>query len=96
MTAFSEVSSTLVAQDKLVDVVSARAKTVGAYSESVRLSLLRYNQGLANYYEVLEAQQLLFPAENALAQSQRDQLLVRNHASLPRGEASQSSIRGGL
>jgi multidrug efflux system outer membrane protein len=76
VTAFSEVSSTLVAQEKLVDVVSARAKTVGAYSESVRLSLLRYNQGLANYYEVLEAQQLLFPAENALAQAQRDQLLA--------------------
>jgi multidrug efflux system outer membrane protein len=76
VTAFSEVSSTLVAQEKLVGVVSARAKTVGAYSESVRLSLLRYNQGLANYYEVLEAQQLLFPAENALAQAQRDQLLA--------------------
>lgn len=76
VTAFSEVSTTLVAQDKLVDVTAARAKTVQAYSESVRLALLRYNQGLANYYEVLEAQQLLFPAENALAQSQRDQLLV--------------------
>jgi multidrug efflux system outer membrane protein len=76
VTAFSEVSTTLVAQDKLVDVRSEQEKTVAAYQESVRLSLLRYNQGLANYYEVLEAQQLLFPAQNDLARVQRDQLQV--------------------
>jgi outer membrane protein, multidrug efflux system len=38
--------------------------------------LLRYNAGRASYFEVLEAEQLLFPAEDALAQTQRDQLLV--------------------
>lgn len=76
ITAFSEVSTTLVTQQKLAEVRVAQQKTVDAYSESVRLSLLRYNQGLANYYEVLEAQQLLFPAENDLARTQRDQLLV--------------------
>lgn len=76
ITAFSEVSSTLVAQEKLEEVRVAQQKTVDAYQESVRLSLLRYNQGLANYYEVLEAQQLLFPAQNDLARTQRDQLLV--------------------
>ena len=41
----------------------------------MRLSLLRYDHGLASYFEVLEAQQLLFPAEIVLAQIQRDQLL---------------------
>lgn len=76
VTAFSEVSSTLVSQAKLVDVRAEQEKTVAAYQESVRLSLLRYNQGLANYYEVLEAQQLLFPAQNDLARVQRDQLQV--------------------
>ena len=76
ITAFSEVSNTLVAQQKLEEVRVAQQKTVDAYQESVRLSLLRYNQGLANYYEVLEAQQLLFPAQNDLARTQRDQLLV--------------------
>ena len=40
------------------------------------LSLLRYNVGRASYFEVLEAEQLLFPAEDALAQTQRDQLLA--------------------
>lgn len=76
ITAFSEVSSTLVAQEKLEEVRVAQQKTVDAYQESVNLSLLRYNQGLANYYEVLEAQQLLFPAQNDLARTQRNQLQV--------------------
>ncbi len=76
VTAFSEVSSTLVLQQRLAEVREAQAKAVRAYEESVRLSLLRYNQGLASYYEVLEAQQLLFPAEIDLARTQRDQLLA--------------------
>ncbi|MEW6273490.1 MAG: efflux transporter outer membrane subunit [Thermodesulfobacteriota bacterium] len=76
ITAFAEVSSTLVLQEKLAEVRKAQEETVRAYEESVRLSLLRYNQGLANYYEVLEAQQLLFPAQNDLARTQRDQLVV--------------------
>jgi len=36
----------------------------------------RYRGGRASYFEVLEAQQQLFPAEDALAQTQRDQLLA--------------------
>jgi multidrug efflux system outer membrane protein len=49
---------------------------VRAYQESVRLSRIRYESGLAGYYEVLEAQQQLFPAEIGLAQVQLDQLLT--------------------
>ncbi len=47
-----------------------------SYRESVRLSRIRYDSGLASYYEVLEAQQLLFPSEITLAQVQLDQLLA--------------------
>ena len=36
----------------------------------------RYVAGKASYYEVLEAQQQLFPAQNALAQTQLNQLLA--------------------
>ena len=36
----------------------------------------RYTAGKASYYEVLEAQQQLFPAELNLARTQRDQLLA--------------------
>ena len=53
-----------------------QARAVAALQESVRLATLRYTGGFANYFEVIEAQQLLFPAENALAQVQRDQLIA--------------------
>jgi multidrug efflux system outer membrane protein len=72
--AFAEVSDTLTAQARLGEERAAQERAVEAYEKSVRLSLLRYNQGLATYFEVLEAQQQLFPAEIVLAQIQRDQL----------------------
>ena len=54
-----------------------RAGARGARLPGVRAALaLRYNSGLASYFEVLEAQQQLFPAEIALAQVQLDQLLA--------------------
>jgi multidrug efflux system outer membrane protein len=43
---------------------------------SAELALTRYQAGRASYFEVLEAQQQLFPTEDALAQTQRDQLLA--------------------
>ena len=39
-------------------------------------ALARYGTGLANYIEVLDAAQLLYPAESPLAETQRDQLLA--------------------
>jgi len=76
VTSFAEVSSALVLHRKLVAAREAKEREVAAYRESVRLALLRYEAGLANYYEVLEAQQLLFPALQQLAEVQRDQLVV--------------------
>jgi multidrug efflux system outer membrane protein len=73
---FREVSDALVAQSTLVDQRTALQGQVAALREAVDLSLLRYTAGRASYFEVLEAEQLLFPAEDALAQTQRDQLLV--------------------
>ena len=36
----------------------------------------RYRQGLASYYEVLEAQQQLYPAQNTLAQIRANRLVA--------------------
>jgi outer membrane protein, multidrug efflux system len=36
----------------------------------------RYRQGLAGYYEVLEAQHQLYPAQNTLAQIRGNRLLA--------------------
>ena len=76
ITAFAEVSNVLTAQTRFAEARAAQERAVRAYQDSVRLSLLRYNSGLAGYFEVLEAQQQLFPAEIALAQLQLDQLLT--------------------
>src|SRR5262249_14642372 len=74
--AFQEVSNALTAQQKLAEVREEQTRAVLAYRESVRLSTLRYTGGFANYFEVIEAQQLLFPAEIILAQVERDQLIA--------------------
>ena len=76
ITAFREVSSALTALEKLVQVEAERARAVKAYQESVRTATRRYEGGLANYYEVLEAQQLLFPAETELAQVRANRLFT--------------------
>jgi multidrug efflux system outer membrane protein len=74
--AFSDVSRALVDRAKLVETERQRARTVAAYREAVRLANLRYASGLSAYFEVLEAQQQLFPAEISLAQTRRDQLVA--------------------
>jgi multidrug efflux system outer membrane protein len=63
--AFAETTTVLYAREKIAASVSELTKTVDEYREMVRLSTLRYDSGLANYFEVLYAMQLLFPAETA-------------------------------
>ncbi len=72
--AFAEVSTALVAYQKLADAEKEQARAVGAYREAVRLSNSRYLAGLSDYFEVLQAQQQLFPAENSLARIRFDRL----------------------
>lgn len=74
--AFRETSDALIAQQTLVSERKARESQVGALQQSVDLALQRYNNGRASYFEVLEAEQQLFAAEVALAQTRRDQLLA--------------------
>jgi multidrug efflux system outer membrane protein len=74
--ALGEVSQALVDRAKLVETERQRAREVAAYEEAVRLVNIRYTSGLSAYFEVLEAQQQLFPAQIALAQTHRDQLVA--------------------
>jgi multidrug efflux system outer membrane protein len=76
LTALQEVSDALSAREKLIESREQQVVAVTALEESVRLSLLRYTDGLSNYIEVLDAQQQLFPAQTTLAQVERDQLLA--------------------
>ena len=72
--AFGEVSTALVAHQKLAEVEKQQARSVAAYQEAVRISSIRYVAGLSSYVEVLDSQQQLFPAENALAQARFSRL----------------------
>jgi multidrug efflux system outer membrane protein len=76
LNALGEVSNTLVARQKFAESRAESEREVVALRESVRLSTVRYTAGLATYYEVLEAQQQLFPAQNSLARTQLNQLVA--------------------
>jgi multidrug efflux system outer membrane protein len=65
--AFQDVSNALVTRTRLVAIREQQERAVRANSDSVTLALQRYNAGKASYFEVLQAQDLLFPSENALA-----------------------------
>lgn len=67
LSALAEISTTLTQRAKLRDIMKKQEQAVAAYQESVKLSKARYAQGLASYYEVLTAQQGLFPAQTQLA-----------------------------
>ena len=87
LTALREVSDALVDAEKLLGVREESAKAVTALREASDLATIRFTGGLATYFEVLEAQQQLFPAETTLAQVELQQLLavVRLYAALGGG-----------
>ncbi|NEX92178.1 efflux transporter outer membrane subunit [Caulobacter sp. 17J65-9] len=74
--AFQETSDALIAQQTLARQRAALERQVVSLRESLDLALLRYDGGRASYFEVLEAEQQLFPSEDALARTKRDQLLA--------------------
>jgi outer membrane protein, multidrug efflux system len=76
LTAFQEVSDALVSREKYALARVRFDQAVTAYQEAVKVSMQRYLSGNASYFEVLEAQQLLFPAEISLARAEANQLLV--------------------
>jgi multidrug efflux system outer membrane protein len=57
----------------MAEVREQQAVAVRAYEEAVGLANQRYRAGRASYYEVLQEQQLLFPAQVTLAEARRDE-----------------------
>jgi multidrug efflux system outer membrane protein len=74
LVAFRETSDALVAQQRLAERRRALEAEVAARRAAVELANLRYRDGRATYFEVIEAEQQLFPAEDDLAQVQQAQL----------------------
>lgn len=66
LSALAEISSTLIERQKLREVIAKQEQAVAAYEESVRLAKERYKDGLSAYFEVLDNQLRLFPAQKQL------------------------------
>lgn len=76
LTAFRETADALTAQQNLIKRRAAVERQVRALRNAADLALLRYDSGRSSYFEVLESQQQLFPAEAELAQIEREQLMA--------------------
>jgi outer membrane protein, multidrug efflux system len=73
--AFREVSDSLIAYRRVREVRDQRELLVKTLQDRVRLAYLRYNGGVSNLLEALDADRNLFDAELSLAQARRDELL---------------------
>jgi outer membrane protein, multidrug efflux system len=74
--AFREVSDSLIAYRKVKAVRTQRELLVTTLQDRSRLAYLRYNGGVSNLLEALDADRNLFDAELSLAQARRDELLT--------------------
>jgi len=76
LNAFQEVSDALVSRQELAGERLEQSRAVAAYQEAVQVANQRYLGGQASYYELLQEQQQLFPAQNALTQTLLNQRLA--------------------
>ena len=76
LNAFAEISDALISREKVAAVRIQQARAVNAYQTAVEIVNKRFLVGQSSYYEVLQEQLLLFPAENSLIQTELSQLLT--------------------
>jgi multidrug efflux system outer membrane protein len=76
VTALQEVSNVLISRQKLAEELVYDAQAVAALTSSVDIAMARYLNGKSSYYEVLQAQQELYPTQRAQAQTQANELIA--------------------
>jgi multidrug efflux system outer membrane protein len=76
LTAFQEVSNALISRQKLAETLAYDDQAVTALTSSVQIATERYLNGKASYYEVLQAQQDLYPSQRAQVQTQVGELIA--------------------
>lgn len=76
LTAFQEVSDALITGQKLAEVRASNQQAVTALQSSVQLATERYLNGKSSYFEVLQAQQDLYPSQIAQVQAQTGEWLA--------------------
>lgn len=67
-TAFSEVNDVLGQKQQIDEQIAAQSKVTEAERERLRLATRRFDKGVSNYLELLDAQRSLFDAEQTLVQ----------------------------
>jgi len=76
LTALQEVSDALISRQKLAETLVFDDQAVVALTSSVEVATERYLSGKASYYEVLQAQQELYPSQRAQVQTQVGELVA--------------------
>jgi outer membrane protein, multidrug efflux system len=76
LTAFQEVSDALVTRQKLAEEYIYQGQAVEALASSVELATQRYVNGKSSYFEVLQAQQELYPAQRTQVQTRTGELIA--------------------
>jgi multidrug efflux system outer membrane protein len=76
LTALRDVSDALISRQKYAEAGVFDVQAVAALTSSVDLATVRYLNGKSSYYEVLQAQQELYPAQRAQVQAQVSQLVA--------------------
>jgi multidrug efflux system outer membrane protein len=74
LTAFQDVSNALIARQNFGEARAFQEQAVVALTESVKLATDRYINGKSSYFEVLQAQQDLYPSQLAEVQARRGEL----------------------
>lgn len=86
-TAFQEVANALASRQRYAEQVSAQQRAVEAQRRLARVARLRYDNGIAIYLEVLDAERSLFAAEQ--------QLVALRSAELQSGVSLYTALGGG-
>lgn len=76
LTSFQEVSDALITREKLGEARAYNEQASVALASSVDLATQRYVGGRSSYYEVLQAQQELYPTQRAQVQAQVGELIA--------------------
>jgi multidrug efflux system outer membrane protein len=96
LTAFQEVSDALIARQKLGEARLYNEQAAVALASSVDLATQRYVGGRSSYYEVLQAQQELYPTQRAQVQAQVGELIaiVQLYKALGGGWSDETLVSG--
>jgi len=76
LNAFRDVSDALIWREEYDAIRVEQAQAVEENQKAVALSIKRYVEGFSSYTEVLDAQQRLYPAQLALAETELNRRLI--------------------